>query len=71
MLEAQGWQLEIYPEAVSHWRSFGKAHYDLFLVDYDLPVVNGLEIVRRARKLAQHSHAPIVVLSELLKKPSA
>jgi CheY-like chemotaxis protein len=41
----------------------GNADYDLLLVDYDLPGVNGLEIVHCARRLAHRSHTPIVVLS--------
>ena len=33
------------------------------LVDYDLPELNGLELVDRARKLAHRSSTPIGVLS--------
>lgn len=40
-----------------------EADYDLLLIDYDLPGVNGLELVRRARNLAHRSRTPIVMLS--------
>ena len=41
----------------------GDADYDVLLFDYDLPGVNGLELVRRARKLPHRLQTPIVVLS--------
>ena len=34
-----------------------------FLIDYDLPNLNGLELVHHARKLAHRSQTPVVVLS--------
>ena len=63
-LEAQGWQVETCADGnVALEKVSGKAEYDLLLVDYDLPGVNGLEIVRSARKLAHRSHTPIIMLS--------
>ena len=64
ILEEQGWQVETCADGrVALEKISGNADYDLLLVDYDLPGVNGLEIVRCARKLAHRSHTPIVVLS--------
>lgn len=64
MLEAQGWQVETCADGNAALEKIsGLAEYDLLLVDYDLPGVNGLEIVRSARRLAHHSHTPIIVLS--------
>ena len=64
MLEAQGWQVETCADGnVALEKISGKAKYDLLLVDWDLPGVNGLELVSRARKLAHRSHTPIIVLS--------
>lgn len=64
MLETQGWQVETCADGnMALERISGDAHYDLLLIDYDLPGVNGLELVRHARKLAHRSHIPIVVLS--------
>ena len=40
-----------------------KAHYDLLLLDYHLPGVNGLELVQRAPQLDHRSRTPIIVLS--------
>jgi two-component system OmpR family response regulator/two-component system response regulator QseB len=64
MLEDQGWRVETCADGnVALEKISGDADYDLLLVDYDLPGVNGLEIVRHARKLAHRSQTPIVVLS--------
>lgn len=64
MLEHQGWRVETCADGNT---ALGKiaadAHYDLLLIDYDLPNVNGLELVHRARKLAHRSQTPVVVLS--------
>lgn len=64
MLETQGWQVESCTDGNEGLeRISGNAQFDLFLLDYDLPGVNGLELVRRARKLAHRARIPIVVLS--------
>ena len=64
MLEMQGWQVETCSDGNAGLKKItGKVDYDLLLIDYDLPGVNGLELVRHARKLAHRSHTPIVVLS--------
>ena len=64
MLETQGWQVETCASGNAGLeRITGEADYDLLLIDYDLPGVNGLELVRRARRLIHRSHTPIVVLS--------
>ncbi len=39
------------------------APYDLLLIDYDLPGVNGLELVRRARQLPHRQRTPIIMFS--------
>ena len=64
MLETQGWVVDSCTDGNEGLeRISGNAHYDLLLLDYDLPGVNGLELVRRARKLAHRVRTPIVVLS--------
>lgn len=64
MLENQGWQVETCADGNAALEKIaGETDYDLLLVDYDLPGVNGLELVQRARKLAHRSQTPIIVLS--------
>jgi two-component system chemotaxis response regulator CheY len=41
----------------------GKEHYDLLLLDNDLPIVNGVELIRRARQLPHRRRTPVVMLS--------
>lgn len=64
MFEEQGWQVHTCDDgnaAIEHIS--GRVHYDFLLFDYDLPGINGLELVRRARKLVHRSRTPIGVLS--------
>lgn len=62
--EIRGWQVESCADGNSAFEKIsGNADYDLLLVDYDLPGINGLELVQRARRLAHRSQTPIVVLS--------
>lgn len=63
-LEIQGWQVETCTDGNTALEKIASyADYDVLLVDYDLPGVNGLELVRRARTLPHRLHTPIVVLS--------
>ena len=39
-----------------------KHHYDLVILDLNLPVMNGLEVCRQLRKQADH-HVPIIMLT--------
>ncbi|MDQ3918357.1 MAG: response regulator [Acidobacteriota bacterium] len=41
----------------------GKEHYDLLLLDNDLPHVSGIELIRRARQLPHRRHTPVIMLS--------
>lgn len=64
MFEAKGWQVQTCNDgnaAIEHISS--EVHYDFFLVDYDLPGINGVELVQRARKLDHRSRIPVAVLS--------
>jgi CheY-like chemotaxis protein/tetratricopeptide (TPR) repeat protein len=41
----------------------GKEHYDLLLLDNDLPHVNGVELIRRARQLPHRRRTPVIMFS--------
>ena len=63
-LEIQGWQVDTCTDGNTALQKFeSDADYDALLLDYDLPGMNGLELVRRARELPHRLHTPIVVLS--------
>ncbi len=64
MCAAKEWQVELCIDGDSGLRKLtGNDHYDLLLVDNDLPGLNGLELVQRARKMTHHRRTPIVMLS--------
>lgn len=49
----------------------GTKHYDLLLVDYDLPGLNGLELVKMSREIPHRSNMPIIVLSATSREADA
>jgi len=64
MLETEGWEVETCADGNTALEKIcGDSRYDLLLLDYDLPGVNGLELVSRARTLVHRARTPIVALS--------
>jgi len=64
MLETEGWNVETCSDGDDALEKIcGPSRYDLLLLDYDLPGVNGLELVSRARTLVHRARTPIIVLS--------
>jgi CheY-like chemotaxis protein len=64
MLENQGWQVETCADGNAALEKIsGDDDYDLLLVDYDLPGVNGLELINHARELDHRCDTPMVVLA--------
>ena len=47
------------------------AHYDLFLLDYELAGANGVQLVQQARSLAHRQQTPIIILSATLDEETA
>ena len=64
MLVAEEWRVELCTDGYSALEKLtGNDHYDVLVVDNDLPRLSGLELVRRARKLRHRWRTPIVMLS--------
>jgi CheY-like chemotaxis protein len=64
MLENEGREVETCSDGNAALEKIcGHTRYDLLLLGYDLPGVNGLELVSRTRKLVHRACTPIVVLS--------
>ena len=64
MLEEQAWQVETCADGNAALEKIsGEDRYDLLIVDYDLPGVNGVEIIKRARELDHRCATPMVVLA--------
>jgi CheY-like chemotaxis protein len=63
MLEAQGWRVETCRDGTSALEKIESGSlYDVLLLDSSLPGMNGLELVRRARRLTHRRRTPIIVL---------
>jgi CheY-like chemotaxis protein/tetratricopeptide (TPR) repeat protein len=63
-LELKEWTVETCMDGISALEKIAShAHYDLLLLDYELPGMNGLELVHRARRLIHRAQTPIVMLS--------
>jgi two-component system, chemotaxis family, chemotaxis protein CheY len=64
MLEQQGWHVDSCADADTGLaRILSDARYHFVLVDYRLPDLNGLELVKSARTLPHRAHTPIAVIS--------
>ena len=64
MFEAQGWRVETCADGNAALENIsGEDQYDLLLFDYDLPGINGLELINHARELDHRCATPIVVLA--------
>jgi CheY-like chemotaxis protein len=63
-LQREGWKVITSEDGSAGLKLImGNEHYDVLLVDYDLPFVNGLSLVRRARQLSHRQRTPIIMLS--------
>jgi len=63
-LEFEGWRVEACLDgSTALKRVEGCEHFDLILLDEDLPGMSGLELTHRARSLRHRSETPIVIIS--------
>lgn len=63
-LKLEGWRVESHADGASGLREVeGDEHFDLLLLDENLPDMSGLEIASRARSLPHRKLTPIIVIS--------
>ncbi len=68
----EGWELDHCVDGQSALKQLASVvHYDLLLVDYELPEMNGLELVEHARSMVHRRHIPIVMMSGTLDERAA
>jgi CheY-like chemotaxis protein len=63
-LEEDGWMVELCAEGTEAMRKLeSKERYDLIILDNQLPGMDGIEILQRARELSHRKRTPIIVFS--------
>jgi CheY-like chemotaxis protein len=63
-LESEGWLVEAFDNGqVALAKIESGAHYDLLILDNELPGISGIELIRRTRALAHRQRTPIIMLS--------
>ncbi|HEY9403793.1 MAG TPA: response regulator [Pyrinomonadaceae bacterium] len=63
-LEEEGWAVRHCADGAEARREIASdAHYDLLLLDNELPGASGIELVRRARSLSRRCRTPIIMFS--------
>ena len=71
-LEMEGWRVEACFDGVSALKIVeGRDHFDLILLDEDLPGVSGLELTNRARRLPHRGATPIIIFSATNRETAA
>ena len=72
ILESEGCAVETCSDGQVALESLsGTNHYDLLLVDYDLPGLNGLELANMSRRIPHRCKLPIIVLSATSREADA
>jgi CheY-like chemotaxis protein len=71
-LELDGCEVEICADSTQALEKItGNTHYNLLLLDNELPGISGLELAQYARGLAHHHRTPIIILSATLDDQTA
>jgi two-component system chemotaxis response regulator CheY len=63
-LQAEGWKVEMCADGAAALKLLESAiYYDVLLLDNDLPDINGVELIRRARQLPHRRRTRVVMLA--------
>src|SRR5437868_4137673 len=64
LLEFEGWRVTLCADGIAALREIESAtHYDLLLLDNELPRLDGWQLIKHARTLPHRQHTPIILLS--------
>jgi CheY-like chemotaxis protein len=71
-LELEGWRVEDCDDGIAAFDKIRSGeHYDLILLDDDLPGITGVALASLARTLEQYSRTPIIMLSATERRSEA
>jgi CheY-like chemotaxis protein len=72
LLELESWQVDICRDGATALKKLeGDEHYDLIILDAQLPGESGLSLVQRARQLAHRRRIPIILFTGSLRHDEA
>jgi CheY-like chemotaxis protein len=64
VLEFEGWYVTLCADGIAALREIQSAtHYDLLLLDHELPGIDGAQLIRHARTLTHRRHTPMILMS--------
>ncbi|HEX8473622.1 MAG TPA: response regulator [Pyrinomonadaceae bacterium] len=64
LLELEGWRVELCRDgATALKRIETREHYDLLILDADMPGMHGLELLKRARSMTHRRRTPVILFT--------
>lgn len=66
VVQQLGFSKEDFEEAedgVKAWKLLGESQYDVILTDWNMPNMNGLELVKKVRAEGSHQKTPIIMIT--------
>ena len=66
VVQQLGFKKEDFDEAedgVKAWKLLGESKYDVILTDWNMPNMNGLELVKKTRGEGEHMKTPIIMIT--------
>ncbi len=66
VVQQLGFSKEDFDEAedgVKAWKLLGESQYDVILTDWNMPNMNGLDLVKKVRSEGSHQKTPIIMIT--------
>jgi two-component system sensor histidine kinase and response regulator WspE len=63
LLVGRGYEVDIAVDGQDGWNALCSKAYDLLVTDIDMPRMNGIELVRHARRDARFAELPVIIVS--------
>jgi DNA-binding response OmpR family regulator len=60
-LSIQGFKVDVATDGLYTWEKLNQEQYDLLIVDYEMPYVDGLELCTRIRQSSKFDELPIII----------